>query len=211
MIPDPADVAKLLKKTVFKSKKDKKRQAEIERTLQIRNAKTHMQQHVQQQKEMVLRYKTLAKKALSLNDEARFKQAGAQMLAAQKDVSRWEKYLLSFELLETRTQQAQATRELAGAINMLGQSLQELSEPVNMQAIQTQVEKGLAQASNMEERMDAMMNVMDLALEGVPETAQADLASVESSLTAEIQQQEAREFDPEMEAALESLRSEMKA
>lgn len=210
MIPDPGDVAKLLKKTVFKSKKEKLREAQIQRDVQVRTAKTHIQQHIQHQKELMIRYKGLAKKALSLNDEVRFRQAGKQMLASQQDVMRWEKYLLSFEILETRKEQAQASVELVEAVKALSTSLEAVSEPVNMEAIQAQMEKGLAQAANLEERMDVMMGMMDVALEGSSGTAQDELAGLEEALLSEIKAQEAACFDPEMESALAKLRNEIK-
>jgi hypothetical protein len=206
MLPEPEDVAKFLKRTVLKSKKQRAREVEFERDVQVRTAKGRIQQHINRQKEMVLRYKALARKALSLNDEVRFRQAGAQMLAAQQAITTWEKYLLSFELLESRREQVQATAELLNALRAMGESMESLAEPVMVDELQTQLERGLAQASSLDERMQVMMGLVDSALQsGVPLESEA-LGALEDSLLSEIQEQEAAEFDPEIEDALSEIR-----
>jgi hypothetical protein len=206
MLPEPEDVARFLKRTVLKSKKQRARDAEIQRDVQVRTAKGRIQQQIKRQKELVLRYKALARKALSLNDEGRFRQAGAQMLAAQRAITTWEKYLLSFELLESRREQVQATAEMMKALQAMGESLESLAEPVMVEDLQTQLERGLAQASSLEERMEAMMGLVDTALQADAPVESEALGALEDSLLNEIQQQEAAEFDPEIEDALAEIR-----
>ena len=209
MLPEPEDVGKFLKRTVFKSKKQRAQEAEIQRDVQVRTAKGRIQQQIARQKELVLRYKALARKALSLNDEGRFRQAGSQMLAAQQAITTWEKYLLSFELLESRREQAQATAEMMKALQVMGESLESLAEPVMVEDLQSQLERGLAQASSLDERMQAMMGMVDRTLQEEAPAESEALASLEESLLGEIQQQEAAEFDPEIEEALAEIRKSL--
>lgn len=209
MLPEPEDVGKFLKRTVFKSKKQRAQEAEIQRDVQVRTAKGRIQQQIARQKELVLRYKALARKALSLNDEGRFRQAGSQMLAAQQAITTWEKYLLSFELLESRREQAQATAEMMKALQVMGESLESLAEPVMVEDLQSQLERGLAQASSLDERMQAMMGMVDRTLQEEAPAESEALASLEESLLSEIQQQEAVEFDPEIEDALAEIRKSL--
>ena len=209
MLPEPEDVGKFLKRTVFKSKKQRAQEAEIQRDVQVRTAKGRIQQQIARQKELVLRYKALARKALSLNDEGRFRQAGSQMLAAQQAITTWEKYLLSFELLESRREQAQATAEMMKALQVMGESLESLAEPVMVEDLQSQLERGLAQASSLDERMQAMMGMVDRTLQEEAPAESEALASLEESLLGEIQQQEAAEFDSEIEEALAEIRKSL--
>lgn len=209
MLPEPEDVGKFLKRTVFKSKKQRAQEAEIQRDVQVRTAKGRIQQQIARQKELVLRYKALARKALSLNDEGRFRQAGSQMLAAQQAITTWEKYLLSFELLESRREQAQATAEMMKALQVMGESLESLAEPVMVEDLQSQLERGLAQASSLDERMQAMMGMVDRTLQEEAPAESEALASLEESLLSEIQQQEVVEFDPEIEDALAEIRKSL--
>jgi hypothetical protein len=209
MLPEPEDVAKFLKRTVLKGKKQRAREAELQRDIQVRTAKGRIQQHINHQREMVLRYKELARKALSLNDEARFQQAGGQLLAAQKAITTWEKYLLSFELLESRREQVQATAELMKAVQAVGESLTSLAEPMLADDLQIQLEQGLAQASSLDERMQVMMGMVDTALQVDVPAESEDLGALENSLLSDIQTKEAAAFDPEIENALAEIRKSL--
>jgi hypothetical protein len=209
MLPEPKEVAGFLKRNIFKSKQQRVQEAEVKRDVQVRTAKSRIQQHIQRQKEMVFRYKELARKALSLNDEARFRQAGQHMLAAQQSITTWEKYLLSFELLESRREQVRATVDMMEAIKAVGDSLESLAEPAALGELQTQVERGLAQASSLDERMQVMMGMVDTALEAGEPAQSGDLGRLEESLLTEIQSQEAADFDPELEDGLAHIRKEL--
>ena len=78
--------------------------------------KTRLQRHLNKQKKMASRLKALAKRALSINDEARFNQVGRQLLWTRQDIRRWEQYLLSLEILEARRDQVRASSDLIEAI-----------------------------------------------------------------------------------------------
>jgi myosin heavy subunit len=210
MLPDPKKVARALKRTVLKSKAERQREAEIERDVQVRMAKTRIRQHISRQEELIRRFKGLAKKALSLNDEARFRQAGKQMLTAQKDIQRWEKYLLSLEMLEARREQVRASVELMQAVRAMSESLEDMAQPGKLGELQMDLEKGLANAASLDERMELMMGMMDSALQVEGGANEDDLAGLEASLLDEIAAQEASAFDAGIESGLAHIRQELK-
>lgn len=209
MLPDPKKVAQVLKNTVLKNKAQRQQERELERDVRVRMAKTRLKRHVTHQREMLVRLKGLAKRALSLNDEARFRQVGKQMLSTRRDIARWEKYLLSMEILETRRDQVRASADLLEAVRTMSESLADVVEPKDMSELQVELERGLAKAGSMDERMEVMMEMMDSALDADAVGDEASLADLESELMGEISRQESADFDQEIEKGLNQIRSEL--
>ncbi len=209
MLPEPEDVAKMLKRTLFRTKKEKAQQIENQRDAQVRAGKTRVMEHVQRQKQMLVRYRTLASKALSLNDENRFRQAGSQLLATQHDIARWEKYLLSFELLESKRDQVRAGAEMLEAVMALSASLESLTDPKKLSAMEKDIERGLEKADEMTGHLETVMDKVDGAISAESTVDESALEALEKDLIGEIQSDEAAGFDKEQEIALNKLRNEL--
>ena len=128
MLPDPKKVAQSINK-LFQSAEEKRQRAEAERSVQIRMGKTRIQRHIARQQKMAARLKSLAKRALAINDEARFRQVGRQLLWTQNDIRRWQQYLLSLEIMEARRDQVKASAELMKAIQAMTESLNAMKCP----------------------------------------------------------------------------------
>jgi hypothetical protein len=208
MLPDPKKVAKTLTK-LFQSQAEKQQEAERGRDVQIRMGKTRLQRHLTKQKRMAARLKELAKRALALNAEARFQQVGRQLLWTQGDIRRWEQYLLSLEILEARRDQVKASTELITAIQAMSASLQALDGPQQVGELQHEIEAGLAKAGNIEDRLGLMMDMLDETLGAGTLVDETDLTNLETVLTDEVAAQEAAAFDPEIEAGLRKIRTEL--
>lgn len=208
MLPDPKKVAQSINK-LFQSQEEKHRQAEMGRDVQIRMGKTRLQRHIAKQQKMAARLKSLAKRALAINDEARFRQVGRQLLWTQQDIRRWQQYLLSLEIMEARRDQVKASTELIGAIKAMSESLNALDAPQEIGELQREVEQGLAQAANLEDRMAVMMEMLDTTLAADMPVDETDLSGLENSLTEEIAAEEASAFDTEIEAGLRKIREEL--
>jgi len=208
MLPEPKQVAKLIKKA-FRSAEERRKEAEFDRDVQVRMGKTRLKRHIAKQKQMYMRLRRLAKRALEINDQARFRQAGRQLLWTQRDLERWEKYLLSLELLEARRDQVKASVELIQSINAMSESLNELAEPQRIGELQRDLEEGLARASNLEERMAVMLDVMDETLSAEMLTEEDGLLSLETALSDEVAVEEATAFDRQIEEGLRQIRKEL--
>lgn len=209
MLPDPKKVAKFLNRTIFRSAEERKREQELERDVQVRITKGRIRGYLESQNKMVTQLTTLAKRALALGDETRFRQVGRQLLWTQKDILRWERYLLSFEILEARRGQAKASVDLLASVKALGESLAEMAGPENMGEMQRELETGLARASNLEERMELMMDMVDHTLASDMKVDEGALEGLEANMTDEITRQEAEKFDPEIESGLRKIREEL--
>ena len=208
MLPEPKKVARLIKKA-FRSAEERRKEAEFDRDVQVRMGKTRLKRHIAKQKQMSLQLRRLAKRALEINDQARFRQAGRQLLWTQRDLGRWEKYLLSLELLEARRDQVKASVELIQSIKAMSESLNELAEPQRIGELQRELEEGLARASNLEERMAVMLDVMDETLSADMLTEEEGLLGLETALSDEVAGEEAGAFDRQIEEGLRQIRKEL--
>lgn len=210
MLPDPKDVAKTINR-IFRNREERQQDVEFNRDVQVRMGKTRLKRHLANQKNMVIRLKALAKRALSLNNETKFRQVGRQLLWTQQDIQRWEQYLLSLEVLEARRDQARASVDLIKSVKAMSDSLSDLAAPGQMSELQRDLEEGLARASSLEERMAVMMDVMDSTLTADMVVDESALTDLEDGLTDEIAQQEAAMFDEEIEASLSKIRDELES
>lgn len=208
MLPDPKKVARKID-GLFKSKEEKIADRELERDAQLNMSKARIKKHISNQREMVRKLTVLAKRALSLNDEARFRQVGKQLIWAKNDINRWEKYLLSLEMFEARREQARASAEMLQAIKTVSESLADVIPAEDSLEMQKELQKGLARASNLDERMSMMMDMMDSTLEDEMLTDPVALDGLKDSLTDDIMQEEAANFDQEIEEQLKNIREDL--
>jgi hypothetical protein len=208
MLPDPKKVSELLNK-LLKSPEERRQEKEMDRDVQVRMTKANLRRHIQHQKEMSRRLRDLAKRALALNDQPRFKQTGKQLLWTRTDIQRWEQYLLSLEILEARRDQMRASVDLLGSIKSMTESLAEAAGPKQVVELQRELEQGLARAASLEERMDVMMELLDSTLASDMPADDGMLRDLEEQLTTEVAAEETADFDREIEDGLAKIRSEL--
>ena len=205
---DPKGVAKIIL-SVIKSREERQQEAEMERTIKIKTTKNRLRRHALEQKEMAARLINLAKKAISLNDETAFKKIGRQLIWTNNDIRRWERYMLSLEMLETRYDQVRASVDLLTAVKSMSEALSELDAPGKLGELQANLEKGLAKASNLEQQIEVMMDVMDGTLAGDMNVDPDELNELEKTLAGEVADQESSAFDPEIEQLRQKIKKEM--
>ncbi len=180
---------------------------EVQREVKIRQAKVSIRRHINNQQRMAQRLWELGKRALALQDEAQFRRIGALYLKTQEDVERWERYMLTFETLEARRDQAQATAAFLDALKAMNESLMKAASPQTLARLQRDLAEGLARAETLEERMQVMMEISDDALGG---TGSAErLADLERMMSAEVERDEADIYDARIQEGLRKIREEM--
>lgn len=208
MLPDPKDVAKGIK-YLFRSKEEKQNAVEMERDVQLRQGKNRIRAHISHQQEMIPKLRTLAKKALAMGDEGRFQQICKQLIWTENDITRWEKYTLTLDMLEARRDQVRASSDLIHTVKIMADSMTDLAGTQQVTQLQLQLDRSLAQTESMDERINIMMNMMDSTLsEGIP----ADEKSIEKlreNLGEEIVTQESSQFDKEIESGLDLIRKQL--
>jgi hypothetical protein len=198
-------------KNLFKSGEEKREEREIDRDVKVRIGKTRIKRHILHQQQMEARLTELGRKALALNDEARFKQIARQLLWTRADMQRWEKYVLSMEVLEARREQVKASVDLLSSVKAMSESMMDLTGPEQAAQLQVQLTQGLARAESLDERMSIMMEMMDTTLEdGMPSEDDA-VSDLEKMMRDQNAQSDTANYDKEIEDGLRKIREEMKA
>ncbi len=207
-LPEEAiDVARRL----LRSKGEKEQEKEMDRDTQVRIGKARIRRHIEKQKAMMQKLWGIGKRALSLNDDKQFRQIGKQFLWTQDDVARWEKALISFELLEAKRDQAHTSTEFMKSLKALTESIMAPAEPQNIAEMQRDLEQGLARAATLEERMSFMLETMNESLaDSAEESDRTRLDSLEKTMTDDLVTDEMTNFDAKIETGLEKIREAMK-
>jgi hypothetical protein len=208
MLPDPKDVAKGIK-YLFRSKEEKQNAVEMERDVQLRQGKNRIRTHIAHQHEMIPKLRALAKRAVAMGDEARFQQIGKQLIWTENDIVRWDKYSLSLDMMEAKRDQVRASADLIHTVKVMTDSMSDLTGTEQVSQLQQQLDRSLAQADSMDERINIMMDAMDSTLaEGIP-TDENALEKLRESLGDEIATQESAQFDKEIESGLDRIRKQI--
>lgn len=208
MLPDPKDVAGGIRH-LFLSKEEKQKAIENERDLQLRQGKNRIRLHIAHQKDMIPKLRALARRALSMGDEARFRQVGKQLLWTEADIVRWDKYSLTLDMLEARRDQVRASADLVHTVKIMTDSMSDLAGTEQVSQLQEQLDRSLAQADSMDQKIAVMMDMMDTTLEaGIP----ADEGAIEKlreSLGEEIVTQGSAQVDQDIETGLQKIRKQL--
>jgi len=196
---------------IFMSRDERLEEDEINRDVKVRMGKSRLNRHIAHQRQMEVKLTDLARKALALNDNDRFKQIARQLLWTRADITRWEKYVLSMEVLETRREQAKASVELLKSVKAMSESMIDLAGPQQAADLQRQLQEGMARAEGLDERLSVMMDMMDSTLqEGTPDD-ETQIGDIEKNLTDQIAQSETASYDKDIEEGLRKVREELKS
>lgn len=208
MLPDPKDVAKGIKH-IFRSKEEKQNTIENERDLQLRQCKSRIRNYIAHQREMLPKLRVIAKRALEMGDEGRFRQVAKQILWTENDIVRWDRYTLTLDMMEARRDQVRASANLVHTVKVLTDSMSELVGAEQVNELQQQLDRSLAQADSMDAKIDVMMNMMDSTLaQGLPADETA-LEKLRETLGDEIVAQAGGQRDDALEAGVQRIRKQL--
>lgn len=145
---------------LFKSKEEK----ELERRIKAKQGRTRVLRHVGKQRQSLLKYWELGKQALALGDERQFKIIGQQYMWTEREVKRWERYVLMLDTIEARANQAAAITEFVGSIKALTDSIMAQASPQQVARLHQELEMALARAGTIQERLEILMEATDDAM-----------------------------------------------
>lgn len=191
----------------LKSKEEK----ELERKIKANEGKRRIERHIQKQKKNIEKYWGLAKRAARLKDEKVFEQIAAFILATQRDVNRWERSLLYFDMVAARRDQVEASAQFANAYAAMAKSMLENSNPANVAKIQLDVERAMMRAEAMDSMMDDFMDMsVGLLDEATGYDQSAELRQIMNALKTEAEQEAESVDDTEIEASLRAIEEQLK-
>lgn len=198
--------------------KNRKRMQEIERNIEARRGKAQIRRHIKKQKQMTEKLWELGRRALELGDKGRFRQIGKHYLWTQSDIKRWERYLVAFETIEARRDQAHSMAEFMSSVQAMSKSMLANANPEAMAETQRDLEMGIARAQDLEQTMDFLMDMTEDTIFGMAETSDAEMeeslrelqrAMAEESV-AESEGSSGEELDALIEEGLRQLEEEMR-
>lgn len=208
MLPDPKDVAKGIKH-IFRSKEEKQNAIENERDLQLRQCKSRIRSYITHQREMLPKLRAIAKRALEMGDEGRFRQVAKQILWTENDIIRWDRYTLTLDMMEARRDQVRASANLVHTVKVLTDSMSDLAGTEQVNELQQQLDRSLAQADSMDAKIDVMMNMMDSTLAQGMTADETALEKLRETLGDEIVAQAGGQHDEVLETGVRRIREQL--
>lgn len=187
----------------------RRQKQQFEREIQVRQGKKRIRKHIEKQRGAERRLWQLGKRALQLHDHVQFGKIGKQILWTQKDVERWERYLLNMETMEARRDQVQTSADFMQTIQALSQSMLVGADPRTLAQTQRDMEMGLARAESLNERLDMFMGMADDMLYSVDLSDIDELRGIEEAIEREAVGEEVGDWDAEIAAGLERIRAQM--
>jgi len=187
---------------------------EIERDMQARRGKAQIRRHIEQQKKMSRKLWDLGKRAIQLGDQRQFRQIGKHYLWTQEDIKRWERYLLAFETIEARRDQARSMAEFMRSIKAMSQSMLANASPKAIAETQRDLEMGIARAQNLEQTLDYLMDVTDETIFAMEEMSdeglEASFQEIQRAMAEEAEREATDAFDERIEAGLRRIEEAMR-
>lgn len=195
---------------MFKKWREQRQQKdEYERDFQVRQGKKRIQRYIDQQKQTEQKLWALGKQALKLGDDAQFQMIGKQIIWAQNDVNRWQRYLLSLETLEVRRDQARMTGDFMQSLKAMSESLLVGINSESLVDIEKNIDAGLTRVKDLEERMDMFMEMAEYTFIDIDRADRYKLNEMQANMRREAEMDEANTFDSQIAAGLDKIRREM--
>ena len=195
---------------MFKWLEQRKQAQQIERDIKVRQGKKRIRKHIEQQQRMQRKLWALGKRALQLDDQAQFSTIGKQILWTRNDISRWQRYALSLETLEARRDQVLASAEFMTTLQSLADSMLAGANPQALIKTQADIEKGLARAQSLDERLSMFMDMADDMVFSLDLSDVGDLHDIEAALRDDVRQLDSHtDLDAAVEAGLAGIRAKL--
>ncbi len=192
----------------FKSEEEKR----IERNLEVKKGINAIKRNIKELEKNKKKYIEKAKRAKAIGDEDQYEflKKALKKTAAQKKLR--ERQLLSIETALQIKNQAESDAEFAKAMQAVSESISEVYGATDMAETQKQFQKAMAQAENLQERMEFFLDstrddVFASDLDVDDEVVSDD--EVEKMISDELEHEESRELDDEIEEDLKEIEAEL--
>ena len=201
---------------IFSWLENRRRTKEMERDIQARRGKAQIRRHINKQKAMADKLWNLGKRALQLGDRRQFRQIAKHYLWTLEDIKRWERYLLAFETIEARRDQARSMAEFMRSVQAMTQSILANASPKALAETQRDLEMGIARAQDLEQTLDYLMEMTEETIFGMAEMsdeeAESALRELERAMTEEEETGTTaeEELDARIEEGLRQIEAEMR-
>jgi len=159
---------------LFKSKDERR----VEREMKIRQGMRSIEKSIRQQEKFSEDFIRNARHARQIGDEGQYQfiRGALKKTAAVKKML--ERQLLAIKNAMLIQQQAAASQQFAESMNLMAREIGRVFGEMDLTKTQAQWERAVAQAANMEERMEIFLDSMEQsAAAGAPTGAKEELVS----------------------------------
>ena len=159
---------------LFKSKDERR----VEREMKIRQGMRSIEKSIRQQEKFSEDFIKNARHARQIGDEGQYQfiRGALKKTAAVKKML--ERQLLAIKNAMLIQQQAAASQQFAESMNLMAREIGRVFGEMDLTKTQAQWERAVAQAANMEERMEIFLDSMEQsAAAGAPTGAKEELVS----------------------------------
>ncbi len=187
----------------FERRKERKA---IERKIKAKEGRRKVERHVRNQQKQLGQYWKLAKRAYRLGDRPTFEKIAKAIANMRLDINRWERLLVTFDLFQAQSDQAEASAEFMGAFEAMAQSMLVNANPADAARIMQNTARAMAWTEAMEDRLDDLMDMTDETLADVELEHQGELAEIMRSIASEAEETAEPGFeDQDLEAVMKQI------
>lgn len=193
---------------LFKSKEERR----LERTMEIKRAVSRIKRQIKETEKHELGYVQKAKHARKLGWANQYEFLKKAIKKSANDKVRWERTLLAIESAVQIKEQTESHAQFAGAMNALSKSISEAFGVADLAKTQVNFEKAMAQAENLEERMDAFLEMTSESMFGNEGSSEGDLvtdADIDKMLQEEVTHEERADTGVDFDADIASIEREL--
>ncbi len=191
---------------LFKSREERR----IERDMQVRKGLATLKRRMKELARDEKSYIKKARKARQIGDDSQFEFIKQNLKRTASGRKMMERQLLSIETAFQIKNQAEAHAQFATSMNAISKSIAEVFGETDLTATQKDFEKAMAQAENMEQRMEIFL---DMAEGTVSTGAEAsDLVSddeIDALIADEISHEESSGLDEGISKGLDEIEKEL--
>lgn len=186
---------------LMKSKEEK----ETERRMQVKQGRRKAERHIANQKKQVQKYWELAKKAVRLGDREILQKLVTLIVATRQDIQSWERRMLYFDMIEAMRDQALAGAEFAKSFQAMSESILANANPADLTRIQMYLERSMAVAEQLEDRLEDFQASLDDMLSDVSAEEKAEYREILAMIQREAEQEPETAIDKEIEATMKQI------
>lgn len=193
---------------LFKSKEERR----IERNIDVRKAVTQIRRQIKGSEKYEATYVAQAKRARKLGSTNQYEFLKKAIKKTATIKIRLERQVLALESAMQIKEQAEGHFEFAKAMNALSKSIAEVFGSMDMAKTQVNFEKAMAQASNLEERMDTFLEMTSESMFDYEGSTEGELVSdkdIEKMLEEEVEHEERGADDDDIAGDIEKIEKEI--
>lgn len=193
---------------LFKSNEERR----LERNMKVRQALSHLRRQVKATEKHQVDFIAKAKHARRIGSATQYEFLKKNIKKSATVRVRLERQLLSLETASQIKDQAEGHAQFASAMNALSKSIAEAFGVADLAKTQVNFEKAMAQASNLEERMDVFLETSSESMFDYEGAGEGDLvtdAEIDKLLEEEVTHDERVGTDVDLDADIKSIEKEL--